>query len=44
MVGGMVIEGRLCCWSPRLVCGVPPSVCVVVPLNGGSGVCCDALS
>ena len=23
MVGGMVSEGRLCCWCPRLVCGVP---------------------
>ena len=23
MVGGMVSEGRLCCWPPRLVCGVP---------------------
>lgn len=23
VVGGMVGEGRLCCWPPRLVCGVP---------------------
>lgn len=26
--------------TPRLVCWRPPSVCVVVPLNGGSGVLC----
>lgn len=50
MVGGMVDEGRLCCWPPRLVCGVP-RLCVGVPLvvypvallNGGSGMCCDAV-
>lgn len=39
MVGGMVSEGRQCRRPPRLVRGVPPSVCSVVPLNGGSGVC-----
>lgn len=51
MVGGMVSEGRVCCWPPRLVCGVP-RLCVGVPLvvypvallNGGSGVRCVALS
>lgn len=52
MVGGMVSEGRpVPCWPPRLVCGVP-LLCVGVPLvvypvallNGGCGVCCDALS
>lgn len=42
VVGGMVSEGRLCCWSPRLVCGVPLVVYPVALLNGGSGVCCDA--
>jgi len=49
MVGGMVSEGRLCCWPPRLVCGVPllrvgvPLVVYPVALlNGGSGVCCVA--
>lgn len=31
MVGGMVSEGRLCCWHPRLVRGVPRP-CVGVPL------------
>ena len=47
-VGGMAIEGWQCCWPPRRmsvspsVCWRPPSVCVVVLLNGGSGVCCDA--
>jgi len=40
MVGGMVSEGRSRCWPPRLVCGVPPSICVVVLLNGGSGGLC----
>ena len=47
MVGGMVSEGRWCCWTPRLVCGVPRP-CVGVPLvvysvallNGGSGGSC----
>ena len=49
MVGGMVIEGRLCCWPPRLVC-VVPRLCVGVPfvvypvalLNGGGWcvLCC----
>lgn len=47
VVGGMVSEGRPCCWLPRLVCGVP-RLCVGVPLvvypvallNGGCGVCC----
>lgn len=35
MVGGMVREGRLCCWPPRLVrggpveCRCPPLVCGV---------------
>ena len=45
--GGMVSEGRLCCWPPRLVCGVPRP-CVGVPfvvypvalLNGGVCVLC----
>ena len=31
VVGGMVSEGRLCCWPPCLVCGVP-LLCVGVPL------------
>lgn len=45
MVGGMVSEGRLCCWPPRLVCwcprlcvGVPLVVYYVALLNGGGGV------
>lgn len=50
MVGGMVSEGRQCCWPPRRM-SVSPVLCVVSPLvvyrvallNGG-GVCCDALS
>ena len=47
----MVSEGRVCCWPPRLVRGVPRlrvgAPLVVYPvalLNGGGGVCCDALS
>ena len=52
MVGGMVSEGRLCCWPPRLACGVP-RLCVGVPLvvypvallNGGCcGVWCPRVS
>lgn len=39
----MVREGRLRCRPPRLVCGVSPSVCVVVPLNGGGCVACGPL-
>ena len=42
MVGGMVREGRLCCWPPRLVrgvpllrVGVPLVVYPVALLNGG---------
>lgn len=35
MVGGMVSEGRLCCWTPRLVCGVPLVVYPVALLKGG---------
>ena len=31
VVGGMVSEGRQCCWPPRLVCDVP-RLCVDVPL------------
>ena len=49
VAGGMVNEGRLCCWPPRLVCSVP-RLCVGVPfvvypvalLNGG--VCWCVLS
>lgn len=41
VVGGMVSEGRLCCWPPRLVRGVPLVVYSVVLLNGGGGgLCC----
>lgn len=35
VVGGMVSEGRLCCWPPCLVCGVPLVVYPVAVLNGG---------
>ena len=44
VVGGMVSEGRLCCWLPRFVRGVPLVVHPVVLLNGGGGMCCDAPS
>lgn len=40
MVGGMVSEGRVCCWPPRLVCGVPLPFAWWSPLNGGSGGLC----
>ena len=55
MVGGMVSEGRLCCWTPRLRVGVPRLVCGgpvewrewwsrVVPLSRvGSGTPCIVL-
>lgn len=37
MVGGMVSEGRQCCWPPRLCVGIPLVVYPVALLNGGSG-------
>ena len=51
MDGGWHSEGRAAvlltpveCWCPRLCVGVPLVVYPVALLNGGSGVCCDALS
>ena len=40
MVGGIVMEGRLCRWHPRPCRWCPPPVCSVASLNGGSGACC----
>ena len=37
MKGGSVTDSPSCVWCS-------PSVCVVAPLNGGGGMCCDALS
>lgn len=44
MVGGMVSEGRQSYWHPRLCAGIPLVVYPVALLNGGWGMCCDALS
>ena len=40
MVGGIVSEGRRCRVDLPVCVWCPPSVCVVVPLNGGGGGLC----
>lgn len=38
--GGMALKGGAVMVTLPSVCWCPPSVCMVVSLNGGSGVCC----